>query len=184
MKLAFTMMLMFFATTLAAQNRLAEVFIGYSMDKQQHDPLVHGWNGSFAVNVSPEFAIVADVSRHGLTNWMDFDIRTHASIMALRFGPRVQFHSGPVSPFAQFLMGGARLSASGTIGGMGTTQIEASDHINGPALAIGGGFDFNLSPDVALRALQLEYNLFRFGRMTSKGARAGFGIVIRFGGDS
>ena len=75
------------------------------------------------------------------------------------FGPKFSLHRGPISPFAQVLIGG--------IGGSVTAHGNASGTFTRPggnafALGIGGGFDWKLTPHLSLRPAQFEYLMSRF----------------------
>lgn len=75
------------------------------------------------------------------------------------FGPKFSLHRGPISPFAQVLMGG--------IGGTVTAHANGSVTFTRPggnafALGIGGGLDWKLTPHLSLRPAQFEYLMSRF----------------------
>lgn len=78
------------------------------------------------------------------------------------FGPKLSYHAGAITPFAQALFGGmhATFAESGTFSG-------SSFSLTGPgantfALAVGGGLDWKASPHVSIRPAQFEYLMSRF----------------------
>src|SRR6266478_1274658 len=85
------------------------------------------------------------------------------------FGPRVSLR-GPskFTPFAQFLLGGSRLTAGS--GGGSSNQF---------AYSFGGGGDYGLLPHLALRP-QLDYVGLRNSVQTANCTRLSVGFVVDF----
>jgi len=82
-------------------------------------------------------------------------------------------------PFSQVLLGGAHASGALTPAPSG---LAAS--ANSFAMTAGGGVDINLTPHLALRAVQADYFLTRFNNGANdqqNNFRVGTGIVYRFG---
>jgi opacity protein-like surface antigen len=87
-------------------------------------------------------------------------------------GPRFSYRKADrVTPFAQFLVGGAHGALSG-FGGSGSG--------NAFAYSAGGGMDLALTKHVALRP-QIDYIGMHFSGGNINTARASVGIVFRFG---
>jgi len=117
-----------------------------------------------------------------LKNWLgvvgDFGVyhggpsTINGSITSYQVGPKVAFRRmGKWTPFAQVLVGGARLS-SGTF-----SQ-------NVLAATLGGGADYRFKEHISFRALQAEYMLTRFtdanNNNRQNNVRVSAGIVVRF----
>ena len=102
-------------------------------------------------------------------------------IVTYRFGPRLYVSTkGRMTPFAEILAGGTRVTTSFTeifSGGRTTTSFSS----NGFAFAAGGGLDVGIKPWFAWRAIQSDYSLLRIEGATSNGVRLATGIVFRFG---
>jgi hypothetical protein len=177
-------LVIFFALVIPANAQSVEAFIGYSLAHQRgatDTPM--GWNGSLAVELTPDVALVADVSRHSLSDsvaWFGGSLTASGNVTSFRFGPRVSWQMRKLSPFAQFLIGSARLGISAG-SSFGSSSFSISDHISGPSMAFGGGLDIPFNDGLALRLGQIDYNVWRFAGVSSHGVRASFGLVFRFG---
>jgi hypothetical protein len=79
------------------------------------------------------------------------------------------FRAGRVSTFGEFIAGGSRIADNLGI------------HIDGFALAAGGGMDLRIKQWFSWRAFQSDYSFFRITGENSNGVRIGTGIVFRFG---
>jgi hypothetical protein len=134
----------------------AEVFGGYSFFRANPDGMnLQGWDASVTGNLTRWFGVEGDISGHyGSPRVFGFtvpfvDISSH-TFMA---GPRLAYASGSITPFAHFLIGGARAST-------GALGVSTSD--TALATAIGGGIDVNLNRTLAIRAVQADYLMTRF----------------------
>ncbi len=150
-----------------------EVFGGYSYLRANPEELnLNGWNASFAGNLTDWFGVEADFSGHYASpNEFPFsgvDIN-HYTFMG---GPKLALRSGPITPFAHFLIGAARA---------GTSEFGASTSDYALAAAIGGGIDFNLSSVVAVRVFQADYLMTRFVDERQNNFRFSAGLVFRLG---
>ncbi len=67
-------------------------------------------------------------------------------------------------------------AAHGSAGGFGLTVGDTAF-----AMALGGGFDIRLVNSLALRALQIDYLMTRFGGERQNNVRLVTGVVFRFG---
>src|SRR6266516_2404264 len=130
---------------------------------------------SFAVHASMRFGFVSEVDVHDTIGSPKVEIVTY------RFGPRLYVSTkGRMTPFAEILAGGTRVTTSFTetfSGGRTTTSFSS----NGFAFAAGGGLDVGIKPWFAWRAIQSDYSLLRIDGATSNGVRLATGIVFRFG---
>jgi opacity protein-like surface antigen len=152
----------------AAQDTPAsELFAGYSyarVDASPADDLnLHGWNASLSGNVNRWFGIVGDFAGH-YARPSGVSVRNYLFL----FGPRITARSENATPFVHALFGFARASA------LGTTERAF-------AMALGGGVDFNVHQNVAIRAIQADYVLTRFASDSQNNFRLSFGVVFKFG---
>lgn len=134
----------------------AEVFGGYSYYHAAGGIHLNGWNASVAGNLNDWLGIVGDFSGH----YGDF--HQHAYL----FGPQLSYRKLPfVTPFVHSLFGGARVNIG----------LQ-----NAFAMALGGGVDVKVGLHTAVRAVQADYLMTRFGGSTQNNARLSFGLVFRF----
>jgi hypothetical protein len=143
---------------LCAQEDLkGELAGGYSF-AQALGGGVNGWSASFAGNPSRYFGIVGDFAgyyKHG------------GALHSFMFGPRFNYRKHKaVTPFAQVLVGAARATNGG------------SDSIF--TTAIGGGLDFKVAPNLAVRLPQVQYVLARDDGINTGVFRLDLGVVFRF----
>jgi len=103
-------------------------------------------------------------------------------------GPRLSLRKyDRITPFAQALFGGIHASEV-TLSKCAGTSCTPLRSENAFAMTAGGGIDFRLSHHVAIRAVQVEYLMTRFGdqhtgiRNTQNDIRLSSGLVLGFGG--
>ena len=174
------MLMLLIAATLSAQekpNAFRRVDINWNALSYARVDGLNGWGGQlgFGINLNPTVAIVADFDAHRST-----ELGANLDLYTFRFGPRLYArHGDRVRTFGHVLVGGAQAKASGTFGG-----ITTSNSINGFALAAGGGVDVGITPWFAIRAGQFDYDHTRFDGSTLDGFRVGGGVVFRLGGKS
>jgi len=143
----------------------AEVFGGYSY---LHTSVLgtgfssNGASGSISINPSNWVGLVGDFGVYHRSV-----LGTGVNTVTYLFGPKFAYrHSDKLTPYFHFLLGGAHVSGSGAF-----------------ALAFGGGFDAKVTPHVAVRLIQVDYVLTKFGTNTHQNnARISAGIVFRPGG--
>jgi outer membrane immunogenic protein len=94
-------------------------------------------------------------------------------------GPRFtrKFESSRWTPFAQALIGGARVT--GNLNGVSAAE-------NGFAMILGGGLDASFRPRISFRVAEFDYLLTRFNRVNSINGnqndfRISTGLVFHFG---
>ncbi len=136
---------------------------------------LNGWNAAIAGNLTPWLGVVGDFSGHyGSPSVGGFSLPVgDNSLYLFLFGPQLSYrHSNFITPFAHALIGDARL----------TTNFEGfSVSDNALAAALGGGVDLNLSRSLAVRAVQADYVMTRFGDERQNNLRLSFGLVLRLG---
>jgi hypothetical protein len=168
------------ASAQAEDNPRLEGFVGYSY-LHFEDPgdylgipngigalraNLNGGSASIAFNPFKYLGVVADFGGYGSGNNSQLGGST---IYTYMFGPRVALRTGRFTPFAQFLGGGAHLTAGG-----GLTS---------GAWAGGVGLDANLTQHLGVRLFQVEYlrTYFTDGITDQQNSiRASAGLVVRF----
>jgi opacity protein-like surface antigen len=177
--------------SLAAQeiHPKAEVFGGYSYLRTNvsdsfsptpggffpnQDFNLNGWNGSFSGNLNSWLGLVGDVSGHYDTSEAAREnLRVDSNVHMFLFGPRFTSRaSSRFNPFVHTLFGVARgaFDPEGENNEIDNTKF---------AMALGGGLDIKLGDSFAIRAIQADYVLTRFGRDDNQhNARLGAGIVF------
>lgn len=141
----------------------------------------NGGSGYFVYNVSRVLGLVADIGayRNGTVHGA-FNGETSVTYL---FGPRFSLRWwARVTPYTQFLFGGARISA-----GLANPAVASTSSENSFALAAGGGIDVSITPHVAIKPVQIEYAMtqasdFAGSRIgVQNGFRYSAGVVFRFG---
>ncbi len=99
--------------------------------------LPHGFDSSAAIQFTPRYSLVADVST--------FSDSKNGSARMYLFGPKFTFHRGPLSPFAQVTMGVQQLSPKGR------------PSYTAFAEAVGGGVDLTIARRFSLRLFQADF---------------------------
>ncbi len=170
--------LLIFPLTASAQDApRAEFSAGFSLlrEVELSSLNLYGWNASVAGNLNKWFGVVGDFGGNynspgaGPFGPSGADVKAHTFL----FGPRFSYRSGGrMTMFTHALFGGAHGSA-------GAFGFSASD--TAFAMALGGGFDVGLTEAVAIRAVQLDYLMTRFGGNRQNNVRLVIGLVVRFG---
>ena len=125
-----------------------------------------GGAGSVAGNLNHWFGVVGDFGACKVTG---LPSGTSAHLVNYLFGPKLTHRSrGKLSPFAQVLFGGERISGS-------------ASGLSSFAMAFGGGADYEMTNHVAIRLIQAEYLYTKFGGTRQNNARISAGIVYRWG---
>ena len=186
-------LLLFLATTSAAQVPSGNVFFGYSFYNTDLSSIdranANGWEASVEGKIVPFLGLVADVDSHyGSQNFscsqnFAFGCPVGSPVgfpsggatyngsfteYNFLFGPRASVPVGKFRPFAEALFGGSHISLSNDLG----------SH-NSFATAIGGGLDYRLIRPIAWR-FQGDYLQTRFFGTTQNNVRISTGIVLRF----
>ena len=148
---------------IAQETPKAEVFGGYSLVRSEGE-ILHGWNASVNGNMNDWFGIKGDFAGYYKTI-----SGTKVKFHSFTFGPQLSYRKNEkVVVFAHALFGGAHISGGG---------ISES----GFAMNLGGGVDWVPHKNVAIRVIQADGLITRFGGSTSGDLRISAGIVFRFG---
>lgn len=152
----------------------AEVFGGYSYYRANlgntgtsttHVNL-NGWNGALTGYFSKAVGITADFSGHyGKPDVGGFKLNT--KVYNYMFGPTIAARGEKATVFAHALFGAQKFKAE-----------NVSD--NSFAMALGGGFDYNVGKNFALRPAQLDYIYSRHGGVRQNNMRYSAGVVFKF----
>jgi len=175
--------LFLFGATARAQETAPkiDVFAGYSY--LQANPGVngansfhlHGGSASIAYNYREWLSGVADFG--GYNNGNILNTGASGTLSTYLFGPRVSYrHLRRITPFGQVLFGVAHANSSAF--GTGNSQSAF-------AMTAGGGVDYKLFDHFAVRPVQAEYLMTRFGvgttgTQTQNNVRLSTGFVFRF----
>jgi opacity protein-like surface antigen len=128
-----------------------------------------GGSGSVAFNFNNRLGIVGDFGGYHTGSFIGSGIS--GNVITYLFGPRFAFRTEKATPFVQALFGGARLSVGG-------------NSLNNFAMAVGGGFDWNVTPHFGVRPIEAEYVLTKFnfgpGANTQNSIRLSTGVTFRF----
>jgi hypothetical protein len=122
---------------------------------------LNGWNMGISGNFKPWIGVVADIGgeyghiTYSATGFGSANAGT--SLYTFMGGPQFYFRGSKATFFARAMVGGARLSQSGTFFG-----VPVSDEETKFAAAFGGGVDLHMNRRVSVRALQVDYILTRF----------------------
>ena len=132
-------------------------------------PNLNGWELSGTYNPIRWLGATADFSGH-----YGSALGSSVHLQTFLFGPQVRL-PGRVSPFAHVLFGGAHES----LGGNPSLEIFSGSG-NAFAMAFGAGIDIKVVPAVALRPIQIDYLMTRFGSATQNQPRVSAGVVLHF----
>lgn len=147
---------------------------------------MHGGRGEAVFHFGRTLGIVAEFGGNRITG-LPTGVSGH--LLTYMFGPRFTYRaSEKVEPFVHSLFGGAHVS--GSVSGTVSPGFEFSGSENSFAMALGGGFDYRVSPKVAIRFIQADYLMTRFKTninsagnsvaATQNNFRIGAGIQFRF----
>lgn len=182
-KLFFIAALLSFALPFMAQAQDApkvEIFGGYSYLRADDDNGgidLHGWNASTAVNINKWVGIAADFSGHYGEASVGLPNKADVSGYLFLVGPRFSYRKHKVlTPFGHVLLGAARQNIS-----VRTATGKISTDDSAFALAIGGGLDATVHPNLAIRLFQTDYVLTRFNDDSQHNFRLSTGLVLRLG---
>ncbi|MEO6726525.1 MAG: outer membrane beta-barrel protein [Blastocatellia bacterium] len=158
-----------------------EIFGGYSYLRADDDNGgidLHGWNASTAVNINKWVGIAADFSGHyGEASVFSLTNKADVSGYLFLVGPRFSYRKHKVlTPFGHVLLGAARQNVS-----VRTASGRLKSDDAAFALAIGGGLDATVHPNLAIRLFQTDYVLTRFNDDSQHNFRISTGLVLRLG---
>src|SRR5580698_9912106 len=168
----------------AAQNiPTAEVALTYNWVHSNAPPKdcgcfsMNGGSGSFAYNFTRKWSVVGEASAesNGNVNSTGLGLTLADFLAGGRYTLR---NHSRLQPFGQVLLGAAHTSGSLSPDQIGLGAATSF------ATTAGGGVDVNLSPRIALRAIQAEYFLTMLPNGSSdrqNNLRLSAGFVFRFG---
>jgi opacity protein-like surface antigen len=154
-----------------------EVMGGYSYlrsDLSGADLGMHGWQGSVTENLNSWFGGTAEFSGYYATTTPplgppDININAHTFL----FGPQISYRKNPnFTPFVHVLLGGIHASQ----GYIGISQPKTDF-----AAEFGGGVDFKIHKNLAIRVIQADYLATPYLNQWQQNVRFSAGIVLRFG---
>lgn len=205
------------SVVVAQEVPTAEAYVGYTFIRVNTSSQVNSFTpsgglGAFQVNFNKNFGVVAEFGgthKEGISI-AGPDRALEQTQFTYLFGPRVFVNkAGRVSPFFEFLVGGAHNSRSfavantlippgfsvpeGVTADVGATTTRFRSTQNAYAMALGGGLDIRLSRVIAVRPVQLDYLPTHFSPLNLSGVgipndtrwqnnlRYSGGITFRFG---
>ncbi|MFP5265215.1 MAG: outer membrane beta-barrel protein [Blastocatellia bacterium] len=180
------------AQTFAQEVPHAEVFAGYSYFRPDGGGNLHGWDASVAVNVNRWLGVVSDFSGHYGSQSLRTEIlndnfpgtisiraNSETNVHTILFGPQISYRGKrKLTPFAHALFGASRLGARATVR-FADAFVDSSISDIGFAAAVGGGVDMSLSDSVAVRLIQADYFVTKFGRGSQSNVRLSVGFILR-----
>lgn len=140
-----------------------DVFIGYSLLNGNTFSHASGWEAALTGNFNDWFGLKADLGGNykseGGVGAREYNIL---------FGPQL---SHRVEKFTVFLHG---------LLGVAHASVDGGPSSTGAGWVIGGGADYNLNSNWAIRPVQLDYHGAHLFSDTQKDARYSVGLVYRF----
>jgi opacity protein-like surface antigen len=122
---------------------------------------LNGFTASLSAGVMPSVQATAEIGGY---------YGHSISLMSLLGGPQVGFHIYRFQPFVRGLFG------------LSHTSINSHGYGTAFTIAAGGGLNYPLTDQLAIRALQVEYfRPYGGGYHSADFLRVGFGISYRFG---
>ena len=92
-----------------------------------------------------------------------------ANLFTYNVGPIIKFRSDKLEPFGEALFGGAHSSFYGNLCKQLTTCVVNNPSNNAFDFVLGGGLDIVVSPHFAIRPVEADYVLTRFGNGFTSG---------------
>jgi len=155
---------------------------------------LNGGGGQATLFLNKWFGVAADLQGYGSftqcvkpNNPLGATGCASASVFTYMFGPQVKYRAGKFEPFAEVLLGGAH---SNFYGNACSTVLgicgSSSPTNNAFAMAVGGGVDIALSTHIAIRLVDADFELTRFGNNFTGGnnSQSNFrfqtGVQVRF----
>ncbi len=150
-----------------------EVFGGYSYRNIDSPTIgfasrsnLNGWNAEGTFNLNTQWSLAADVSGH---------YGSQLTVYNFLIGPQFSWRREKSKFFVHGLFGKAQNTFN-----IKTSTRNSFESV-GRALAVGGGYDLDLTPRFTLRAVQLDYVNTRTFGVTQNDVRVSTGLVFHFG---
>jgi opacity protein-like surface antigen len=140
-----------------------DVFIGYSLLNGDTFSHASGWEAALTGNFNDWFGLKADLGG----NYKSIG-GVEAREYNVLFGPQLSHRLDKFNIFVHGLLGVAH------------TSIDDGPSSTGAGWVIGGGADYNLNSNFAIRPVQLDYHGAHTFSNTQKDARYSVGLVYRF----
>ncbi|HET7106955.1 MAG TPA: OmpA family protein [Candidatus Acidoferrum sp.] len=185
------------------------VFYSYMRFNPENSNIVSGFSlngggGGVTVNVNHFLGIEAEFAGYqSLTKTFAFPatanspcptgctVTADANLFTYNIGPILKYRTRHFEPFVETMFGGAHSNTYQNLfkacqGACSTTNNPSNNAFD---FIIGGGIDIPVSSHIAIRPVQVDYVLTRFGNGFTKGnqnqsnLRYNAGIVFRFGGN-
>jgi opacity protein-like surface antigen len=180
-----------------------ELFLGYTylrgvptMSPGNRMDWLNGGTASIAYNFNRYLGLVADVGGFRASELQLFGAGASPARVSDASGNAFTYMAGPrlslrkydrLTPFAQVQFGGIHASEV-TLSNCAGSSCTPLPTENAFALTAGGGIDFKVNHHIAIRIVQAEYMMTRFGdlhtgiRDTQNDMRLSSGLVFGFGG--
>jgi len=130
---------------------------------------LNGGGAQAAFYVKSWLALAADLQGYGSftqcpKSSSEFSGCASGNLFTYTFGPQVKYRAGKFEPFAEVLLGGAHTNFYANACNKDTGICGSKSPTNNAfALAIGGGIDIAVSEHFAIRLVDADYELTRFG---------------------
>jgi opacity protein-like surface antigen len=130
---------------------------------------LNGGGGQIALYFKPWLALAADLQGYGSftqcpKSSSEFTACAQGNLFTYTFGPQIKYRAGKLEPFAEVLLGGAHSNFYANACNKNTGICGSKSPSNNAfALAIGGGVDIAVSSKFAIRLVDADYELTRFG---------------------
>jgi opacity protein-like surface antigen len=130
---------------------------------------LNGGGGQVALYFKPWLAVAADLQGYASftqcpKSSSEFTACASGNLFTYTFGPQIKYRAGKLEPFAEVLLGGAHSNFYANACNKNTGECGSrSPSNNAFALAIGGGVDIVVSSKIAIRLVDADYELTRFG---------------------
>jgi opacity protein-like surface antigen len=154
---------------------------------------LNGGGGQAALYLNSWFGVAADFQGYGSYtqclkpgNPLGSTGCASANLFTYMFGPQIKYRAGKLEPFAEVLLGGAHSNFYANACTSEGLCGSKSPSNNAFAIAIGGGVDFHATEHIAIRIVDADYELTRFGNNFTNGnnSQSNFrfqtGIQFRF----
>jgi hypothetical protein len=177
------------APVAAQGGAVTELGAGYQLLRSEGETIAVGWSADIWCDVAKSIALAGlvsgghkEIETHSITGISIIDVEADVSIHTFMGGVRLLTRRNPrIVPFAQFLLGGIRGSASvsgtTTIGGQ-TTTVETTDSSTEFGMMLGGAVNVAMSDRAGLRLGGDYIRVFVEGDANI--ARFPAGVVFRF----
>jgi len=141
---------------------------------------LNGWNAAVQYNLNSWFGVVADFTGYYGSPTKTISgtpVTVDTNEYNYLFGPRFSYRkSERWTPFVHALFGGGHVHVKGSAPGF--TPVTFTD--NAFSMAVGGGLDLKVANHVAIRLVDADYLMTKFGDDHQNNFRYSAGLVFRF----